>query len=294
MLFSRRPDSFENVVATCLDELDAGAPLEDILAKYPQHVADLAPLLAVAAQMRTAPWPALSVHGRMQGRERMHAALAQYHSGFSRWHPSWGQAAMALAVAAVIVVVSLVLTRWERTIPDPQQLVAPAPTAITQQTVVAPDDAATATVTTEPSATSTLQIATATSTVTATASLDTKTTTASPSLIPQSSATAAPRATATWQPTQTAGPTATLVMNANSMSPTPRPTDEAGKPQPPPSGPPPSMPLVPTRNAPPTKASPVAGVTATTQPPAAAATQPPPAVTTEPPPASAPGPLPRR
>ena len=114
MLFSRKPDSLENVLATCLDELDAGAPLEDILAKYPQHVADLAPLLAVAAQMRTAPWPALSVHGRVQGRERMHAALAQYHSGFSRWHPSWGQSAMALAVVAVIIVAGFALTRWER------------------------------------------------------------------------------------------------------------------------------------------------------------------------------------
>ena len=113
MLFSRRPDSFENVLATCLDELDAGAPLEEILAKYPQHVADLAPLLAVAAQMRTAPWPALSVHGRVQGRERMHAALAQYHSGFSRWHPSWAQAAMALAVVAVIIVAGFALNRQD-------------------------------------------------------------------------------------------------------------------------------------------------------------------------------------
>ena len=190
MLFSRKPDSLENVLATCLDELDAGAPLEDILAKYPQHVADLAPLLAVAAQMRTAPWPALSMHGRVQGRERMHAALAQYHSGFSRWHPSWGQSAMALAVVAVIIVAGFALTRWERYIPDPQQLVPPAPTATSQQTVVAPDATATATATTEPSATPTLQIATATSTVTATVSVDSKPTTALPSPSPQPSATA--------------------------------------------------------------------------------------------------------
>jgi hypothetical protein len=230
MLFSRKPNSLENVLATCLDDLDAGAPLEEILAKYPQHAADLAPLLAVAAQMRTAWWPALSMHGRVQGRERMHAALAQYHSGFSRWRPSWVQAAMALIIIASISVASVILTEPNRFIPELQELVAPIPTATSQQTVVAPDDTATAMPTTEPSVTPTPQIATATSTVTVTASLDSKTATALPSPSLQPSATASPLATATRRPTQTVLPTATLVMNANSMSQTPRPTDAAGQP----------------------------------------------------------------
>ena len=153
MLFSRKPDSLENVLATCLDDLDAGAPLEEILAKYPQHAADLAPLLAVAAQVRSAPWPALSVHGRVQGRERMHAALAQYHSGLSRWRPSWVQTAMALIVVACVSAASVMLTspNWP-TPPESPAPLAPVLTATSQQTVVAPDDTATATATTEPSA----------------------------------------------------------------------------------------------------------------------------------------------
>jgi hypothetical protein len=227
MLFSLRPNSFENVLAACLDDLDAGAPLEEILAKYPRHAADLGPLLAVAAQMRTTSWPALSMHGRVQGRERMHAALAQYHSGFSRWRPSWGQAMMALMIVASISVASLILTRQDW--PSPFATPAPlaGPTVTSQQTVVVPDDTVTAIPATEPSATPTLQMATATSTVTVTASLDNKTATALPSPSLQPLATASPLATATRRPTQTVLPTATLVMNANSMSQTPRPTDAA-------------------------------------------------------------------
>jgi len=230
MQFSRRPNSFENVLAACLDDLDAGASLEEILAKYPQHVADLAPLLAVAAQMRTAPWPALSVHGRVQGRERMHAALAQYHSGFSRWRPSWVQAAMALVLVVGISGASVILTKQDW----PSPFATPAPvagaTATSQKTVVVPTDTATATPTVEPSATPTLQIATATSTLTVTASLDSKPATVLPSPSLQPSATASPLATATLRPTPTVLPTATLVMNASGVSQTPRPTDEAGKP----------------------------------------------------------------
>ena len=231
MLFSRRPDSLGNVLATCLDDLDAGAPLEEILARYPQHAGDLAPLLAVAAQMRSAPWPALSVHGRVQGRERMHAALAQYHSGFSRWRRSWVQAAMALVIVASISAASVILTRqdWPLPFATPAPLIAP--TVTSQQTVVVPDDTATVTPTVEPSATPTLQIATATSTLTVTASLDSKPATVLPSPSLQPSATASPLATATLRPTPTVLPTATLVMNANSMSQTPRPTDVAGQPE---------------------------------------------------------------
>ena len=158
MLFSRRPNSFENALATCLDDLDAGAPLEEVLAKYPQHAADLAPLLAVAAQMRTTSWPALSMHGRVQGRERMHAALAQHHSGFALLRPSWAQAAMALVIVGIIGAAS-VITPW-KDLPSRFATPAPAagPTTTSQQTVVVPDDTATATATTEPSATPTLQI----------------------------------------------------------------------------------------------------------------------------------------
>jgi len=238
MLFSRRPNSLENVLATCLDDVDAGAPLEEILAKYPQHAADLAPLLAVAAQMRTAPWPALSMHGRVQGRERMHAALAQYHSGFSRWHPSWVQAAMALVIVASISAASVILTGqdWPSLFATPAPLIAPPVTS--QQTVVVPDDTTTVTPTVEPSATPTLEIATATSTVTVTASLDSKPATMLPSPSPQPSATASPLATATLRPTQTVLPTATPVMNANGM--TPRPTDTTvDPPRPPPTSMPP-------------------------------------------------------
>jgi hypothetical protein len=230
MLFSRRPNSFENVLAACLDDLDVGAPLEEILAKYPQHAADLAPLLAVAAQMRTASWPALSVHGRVQGRERMHAALAEYHSGFSRWRPSWVQTVMALMIVASISVASFILTRQDW--PSPFATPAPltGPTATSQHTVVVPSDTATVTPTVEPSATPTLQIATATSTLTVTASLDSKTATVLPSPSLQPSATASPLATATLRPTPTVLPTATPVMNASGVSQTPRPTDAAGQP----------------------------------------------------------------
>ena len=232
MQFSRRQNSFENVLAACLDDLDTGAPLEEILAKYPQHVADLAPLLAVAAQMRTAPWPALSVHGRVQGRERMHAALAQYHSGFSRWRPSWVQAAMALVLVVGISGASVILTKQDW----PSPFATPAPvagaTATSQKTVVVPTDTATATPTVEPSATPTLQIATATSTLTVTASLDSKPATVLPSPSLQPSATASPLATATLRPTPTVLPTATLVMNASGVSQTPRPTDAGSQPQP--------------------------------------------------------------
>ena len=228
MLFSRRPNSFENALATCLDDLDAGAPLEEVLAKYPQHAADLAPLLAVAAQMRTTSWPALSMHGRVQGRERMHAALAQHHSGFSLLRPSWAQAAMALVIVGIIGAAS-VITPW-KDLPSRFATPAPAagPTTTSQQTVVVPDDTATATATTEPSATPTLQIAT--STVTVTVSVDSKTATAVPSPSLQPSATASPHATATLRPTLL--PTATLVMKASGVSPTPRPTDtEVGPPR---------------------------------------------------------------
>ena len=91
--------SLEDALAACLDDLARGASPAQCLARFPEHAAELAPLLRIAARAQAQPLPVLSQSGRVRGRERMQAALAQRAAG-SGWLRAW---VSGLAVAAVLL-----------------------------------------------------------------------------------------------------------------------------------------------------------------------------------------------
>jgi hypothetical protein len=68
---------FERTLDICLDRLQAGATVADCLASYPQHAAQLAPLLQVASLLETPAGPMMSDQGLRTGEARLLAQAAR-------------------------------------------------------------------------------------------------------------------------------------------------------------------------------------------------------------------------
>jgi hypothetical protein len=68
---------FERTLDICLDRLQTGATVADCLANYPQHAAQLAPLLQVASLLETPAGPTMSDQGLRTGEARLLAQAAR-------------------------------------------------------------------------------------------------------------------------------------------------------------------------------------------------------------------------
>jgi hypothetical protein len=68
---------FDQILDICLDRLQAGATVADCLASYPQHAAQLAPLLQVASLLETPSGPTMSAEGLRAGEARLLAQAAR-------------------------------------------------------------------------------------------------------------------------------------------------------------------------------------------------------------------------
>jgi hypothetical protein len=71
---------FDQILDICLDRLQTGATLADCLASYPQHAAQLAPLLQVASLLETPAGPTMSDEGLRAGEARLLAQAARLRS----------------------------------------------------------------------------------------------------------------------------------------------------------------------------------------------------------------------
>ncbi|MCB9133590.1 MAG: hypothetical protein H6647_21920 [Anaerolineales bacterium] len=99
--------TFEEALNDCLERMRRGESLQSCLARFPQHAADLAPLLQVGQMLRSAP-PALSADAFSRGRVILRDAALADHSA------SWGQrlgdtlrgliVPLGLAAAALVVI----------------------------------------------------------------------------------------------------------------------------------------------------------------------------------------------
>jgi hypothetical protein len=89
----------DDVLASALEDLEAGLTPLQVLDRYPSHEAEIAELLQVAYELRTSRWPAMSMAGRVRGRERMQAALAgQKRRGSGFLSPLWLQVGVGLTL----------------------------------------------------------------------------------------------------------------------------------------------------------------------------------------------------
>jgi hypothetical protein len=68
---------FDQILDICLDRLQTGATLADCLASYPQHAAQLAPLLQIASRLETPAGPTMSDQGLRAGEARLLAQAAR-------------------------------------------------------------------------------------------------------------------------------------------------------------------------------------------------------------------------
>ncbi len=73
---------FDEVLARCIADIEAGASIEECLARYPHHAANLEPLLRLMVQVQKTPKPTLSATGFARGRAAV-AAQARYHQRLS-------------------------------------------------------------------------------------------------------------------------------------------------------------------------------------------------------------------
>lgn len=97
--------TFEEALNDCLERMRRGESLQSCLARFPQHAADLAPLLQVGQMLRTAP-PALSAEAFSRGRvELRDAALAGSAAG---WGQRLGNALRGLTIPLGVVAAALV------------------------------------------------------------------------------------------------------------------------------------------------------------------------------------------
>ncbi|MCS7040230.1 MAG: hypothetical protein NZP34_11550, partial [Caldilineales bacterium] len=97
---------FVTILDDCLQRMAAGESLEACLERYPQHAAELRPLLETAILIRTTP-PPMSAAGWQRGRAAMHQAAAAAQS--RQRHPvGWLRglrwAGLVVAMALVLVV----------------------------------------------------------------------------------------------------------------------------------------------------------------------------------------------
>ena len=192
---SRPATSLEDALAACLDDLDRGVSPAECLARFPEHAAELAPLLQVAVRTRAKPLPALSLGGRVCGRERMHAALAQRRAGYGRLRAWVG------GLAGLVVCLVLAAGVWfsspgrdSRLGGEPTAQPAAPSTGANATPSVAPTLEAQISQTPSPSPTSTNESASVTAT-------------AAPTPSPTASATPTPSPTASATPTLRAIPT---------------------------------------------------------------------------------------
>ncbi len=95
------PD-LESAFNDCVEALRAGKSLEECLGRYPEHRADLEPLLGVVAEVWSVPRPALSPAAARIGEARLRRAVA------GRRRPLYRQAGLGwLTAAAVLLLVLL-------------------------------------------------------------------------------------------------------------------------------------------------------------------------------------------
>ncbi len=186
-------------MASCLDDLEAGATPAQCLARFPEYAAQLEPLLATAARLGVQSWPGLSPAARVRGRERMHAAVGRAEARRLIWRPLWRQ--LAVAVLLVILAAGAWLA-W----PGRQGTLGGRPTASPLSTGVAPVSSPT------PTATATSAVsATLTATASPAAPAGPKGETVPPTASPVSTmrATATPAAAASRTPAPLGKPEAT-------------------------------------------------------------------------------------
>ncbi len=67
--------TFEEILASCIAQLEAGDTVENCLARYPAEAAELEPLLRVVAAMRNTPAPAMPEESFARGRSAIAAAV---------------------------------------------------------------------------------------------------------------------------------------------------------------------------------------------------------------------------
>ena len=73
--------SFEELLANCIQAIEAGESIEDCLVKYPSDAAELEPLLRLLTAVRKAPPIRLSAEAFERGRQAVaEMALAQQAS----------------------------------------------------------------------------------------------------------------------------------------------------------------------------------------------------------------------
>ncbi len=100
---ARSVQTLEEILAACLDDMQAGMTSAECLARYPEYADRLQPMLLAAERLQNQVWPALSTSGRVRGRERMHAALASRRPAGFAWWPvlrPFSVAVMLLVLAA--------------------------------------------------------------------------------------------------------------------------------------------------------------------------------------------------
>src|SRR5689334_6029396 len=97
---------FDDVVEECLQRIEHGESVDACLRAFPEHAADLAPILAVAAELRALPVPPLTSAARNAARARAQAAYARRFvgraaGGWWMWRPVLG---FALGLVLVLTI----------------------------------------------------------------------------------------------------------------------------------------------------------------------------------------------
>ncbi len=77
----------DEALARCLDEIRAGADIEQVLARYPTDAAALRPLLELALQLQEVSIPSPRPEAIQRGRARVMAAAQRIQSIRTGWHP---------------------------------------------------------------------------------------------------------------------------------------------------------------------------------------------------------------
>ena len=106
-------ETFAHILGRCLDRIAAGDQAEACLANYPEHAADLAPLLAAATEMSALRGYTISSAGRQRVRAQILDAeiLRNEHRAAPKWRwlglvPRVSRLATGFAVALLCVVVT--------------------------------------------------------------------------------------------------------------------------------------------------------------------------------------------
>ncbi len=95
----------EEALARCLDEIRAGADIEQVLARYPADAAALRPLLELALQLQGTNIPPPRPEAFRRGRARVMAAAQRMQPARSAWHPGhrWVSALLAAGLMLALL-----------------------------------------------------------------------------------------------------------------------------------------------------------------------------------------------